>query len=582
MSLLLPRIRARTIVTDRGLMSRFRPNQAQLYLLDDYETQMRDRGRARQIVLKARQIGFSTMIEAILYENCWLFDDYRSLVMAHDRDTAANLLAMSKLYWERDPLKALYSLKTDSKADLEWNETRSRLKVATAGNRQTGRGTTQRGIHMSEAAFYPDPVQTMNALKNAIHPVPSTYMAIESTANGIGNNFHTEWEAAVQGETDFTPLFFPWHGHEAYTASSIGMPVNITSYDEEERVLKRVHDLSDDQLQWRRWKVRDNGGDLLQFHQEFPSDPEEAFLSTGTNIFSPEHLSACYAPTGGSRGLLVERPSGVDFVPGVAGDLIVYKAPRPGAEINEYIIGADPTHTTFGDYAVAQVFNRYTLEQVAVLRLRCDAPSFAKHLYLLGQYYKWAIVSPESTGPGATTIGNLQGMGYPNLYLRRTKLDTTPGLLTGHQWGWATSLQTKHIAINYLATVVTDHDITIHDQKTYSEMRNYVTLDNGKYGNGNGEDHDDTVMAAAIAIACHFTDAAPLLQVGPDFRNIEPAGYSWEGEEVHMAKPMTEGTMERMGLNLDQVWEGEVPGLTLDSASKDSDMYQFDDIEDEW
>lgn len=575
-------------MTDRGIMSRFRPNAAQLFLLDDFEHQMITRGRARQIILKARQIGFSTMIEGIIYETCWLFNDYRSLVMAHDRDTAANLLAMSKLYWERDPFKPLFSLKTDSKADLEWNETRSRLKVATAGNRQTGRGTTQRAIHMSEAGFYPDPVQTMNALKNAIHPVPSTYMAIESTANGIGNNFHTEWEAAVNGDTDFTPLFFPWHGHDTYRASAIGLPIKITAYDDEERVLKRTFNLSDDQLQWRRWKIQDNGGDLLQFHQEFPSDPEEAFLSTGTNVFPGDHLSACYEPLGGYRGVLNRG----QFVPSSDGDIIVFKAPRPGAEQGEYIIGADPTHTTFGDYAVAQVVNRYTLEQVAVMRLRCDAPAFAKHLYQLGQYYKWAILAPESTGPGLGTIGVLQGMNYPNLYLRQTKLDNTPGHLTGQQWGWATSLQTKHIAIGFTTNVITTHDLLIHDQKTYSEMRNYVTLPNGQYGNGNGESHDDTVMAMAIAIACHFTDAPPLLQgLNKSPRDLQPAGYEYENETLLLGKPggtKTADFADRVGLDMDNL--PDVPGIPQREGGGDGyDNYDAepgavydDDDGDEW
>lgn len=592
MSLLLPRIRRLTIVTDRGIMSRFRPNAAQLFLLDDFEHQMRTRGRARQIVLKARQIGFSTMIEAIIYESCWLFNDYRSLVMAHDRDTAANLLAMSKLYWERDPFKPLFSLKTDSKADLEWNETRSRLKVATAGNRQTGRGTTQRAIHMSEAGFYPDPVQTMNALKNAIHPVPSTYMAIESTANGVGNNFHVEWEAAVNGDTDFTPLFFPWHGHGTYRASAIGLPIKITAYDDEERLLKRVFDLDDDQLQWRRWKIRDNGGDLLQFHQEFPSDPEEAFLSTGHNVLPGDHLQACYQQLtpSGYRGLLVDRGKGIEFVPSADGDLIIYKAPRPGAEQNEYIIGADPTHTTFGDFAVAQVFNRYTLEQVAVMRLRCDAPAFGRHLFKLGEYYKWAIMAPESTGPGLATIGVLQGMNYPNMYLRQVKLDNTPGHLTGEQWGWATSLQTKHIAIGFLINVVTNHQLILHDSKTYSEMRNYVTLPNGQYGNGNGESHDDTVMAAAIAVACHFTDAPPLLQshtASP--RTTKPAGFEFGGETLHLGDPggmKPEQFADQVGVDLSSL--PRVPGIR-DAGFGDGDgdgyVEQFnddDDQGDEW
>lgn len=206
-SLLLPGIRRLTILDDRGRIRRFRPNPGQLMFLQSVEDQFKDRGYARNIILKARQIGFSTMIGAVGYQLCHLFDNYFGLVMAHDRETGGNLLGMVKRYRAYDPFAPLYPLKSDSKATLEWEHNNSWLNVATAGNRETGRGTTKRFIHQSEAAFYPDPKRTINALKNAIHPVPSTFMAIESTANGVGNAFHTEWEMAVAGETMFVPLF---------------------------------------------------------------------------------------------------------------------------------------------------------------------------------------------------------------------------------------------------------------------------------------------------------------------------------------------------------------------------------------
>jgi hypothetical protein len=513
MSLLLPRLKRLTILDNRGEIVRFTPNAGQLRLIQEVEDQFADRKRARVIVLKARQIGFSTAIEGLGYALCDIFDNYTGLVMAHDRDTAQSILTMTKRFWANDPFKPLRTLRTDSKADLEWSESGSQIKVATAGNREAGRGTTKRFIHQSEAAFYTDPKRTMNALRNAIHPVPSTFMAIESTANGVGNQFHTEWELATSGESDIKPLFFPWHHHDDYCASAIGISPTITTYDEDERVLNRLG-ISDDKLAWRRWKIRDIGGDLLQFHQEFPTDPEEAFLSTGQNVFPGDLLRDHYEPLGGYRGLLLEQGGGMKFVPSVDGSLLVYKAPSRDNDFGEYIIGADPTHTTRGDYAVATVLNRRTLEQVAMLRLRCDPVEFAKHLYRLGEYYHYAIIANETEGPGNLTVGVLNGMGYPNVYLRQSKLDKTPGKLTGEQWGWSTSLQTKHIAIGFVLNALSASSFLIHDATTYREMKSYVTLGNGGYGNGDGSENDDTVMAIAIALAAHFTDAPPLMYGG--------------------------------------------------------------------
>jgi hypothetical protein len=144
------------------------------------------------------------------------------------------------------------------------------------------------------------------------------------------------------------------------------------------------------------------------------------------------------------------------------------------------------------------------------MRLRCDAVEFGKHLYRLGEYYNFATVGPEVEGPGGLTIGTLQGLAYPNIYMRAEKLDKTPGKLTGSQWGWSTSLQTKHIAVGYGINALTQSSLLIHDPITYKEMKNYVTLPNGGYGNGDGSPNDDTVMALLIALAIHFTDAPPL------------------------------------------------------------------------
>lgn len=559
-SLLLPGVKRLTILDDRGMIRRFRPNPGQLMFLQSVEDQFAERGYARSIVLKARQIGFSTMIGAVGYQLCHLFDNYFGLTMAHDRETGGNLLGMVKRYREYDPFAPLYPLKSDSKATLEWEHSGSWLNVATAGNRETGRGTTKRFIHQSEAAFYPDPVKTIGSLKNAIHPVPSTFMAIESTANGIGNAYHTEWEMAVAGETMFVPLFFAWHQHEKYRATAIGMSPVIASYDEEERVLHRLG-ITDDQLAWRRWKIRDLGGDLRLFHQEFPSDPEEAFLSTGTNAFPGDHLKRHYDPQAGYRGILTENHEGVRFTASADGHLVVFKAPARDQEYGEYVIGGDPTNTTRGDYAVAQVLNRRTLEQVAVMRLRCDAVEFGKHLYRLGEYYNWALIAPEVEGPGGLTIGTLQGLAYPNIYQRQTKLDKTPGKLTGQQWGWSTSLQTKHIAVGYGINALTQSSLVIHDPITYKEMKNYVTLPAGGYGNGDGSANDDTVMALLIALAIHFTDAPPLgygAQSTGAVTNMQVAG-----QELVMADPVSASSYaNRLGLTPEQAVA--IPGLRND------------------
>src|SRR5690606_2904888 len=162
---------------------------------------------------------------------------------------------------------------------------------------------------------------------------------------------------AESGDSDYRPFFYAWWQHPAYRGSLIGEPPVLRGYTEDERVLMRALGVDEDQLAWRRWKIQDLNGDLLSFHQEYPSQPEEAFLSTGTNVFQQDLLRSVYAPQVGYQGVISVTRRGREFVRTSEGPLTVFKAPAPNRQRGQYIIGADPSGSIHGDYAVAQVFN---------------------------------------------------------------------------------------------------------------------------------------------------------------------------------------------------------------------------------
>jgi hypothetical protein len=458
----------------------FRLNWAQQEVLEVVERQMRTTGRVRIIVLKARQLGISTFFQALLFVLSFLTPGYRGLVVAHEIPASQNLLAMTHRYWDTYPFKRLFTLKSMSKNDLSWVETGSAIKIATAGNKALGRSST---------------------------------IAMESTAEGVGNFFHQQWKLAEDGESEYEPIFLPWWRHPEYLASHINVPHdNLGSLDSEEKILRGMG-LSDDRLAWRRWAIKNLcGNDLRKFQQEYPATPEEAFLSSGSNVFPAHSLRDCYKPERGYQGMLVRDGLSVKFVPHEDGPLTVFQAPSKDRDYGKYVVAGDPTHTTRGDFACAQVLNRRTMEQVAVWRGRIDPASFGEELFKLGLYYHEALVVSEIEGPGYSTIGKLLGMEYPNIY-RRARPDSTPGKVSGDLHGWSTTVQSKHLAIGWLLKCVVDGSLAIHHPKTYGEMGNYITLENGGYGNADHEAHDDTVMALAIAVTCHILDG-PLMAYG--------------------------------------------------------------------
>jgi len=504
------------------------PNWAQKEYLAAVEKQLRTTGKIRLIVLKARQLGISTITEALLFVLCFLIPRYKGLVVTHEVKASQNLLNMTQFYWDSYPYRPLYTTKFQSRNDIVWRETGSSISIDTAGKKGgqgVGRSSTVHFVHASEAAFWDDPESVMLGLRQTIPNAWGTGIVIESTANGVGNWFQHTWNRAIAGENEYIPLFFPWWKHPEYVATHANLPNPMLlqgDLDSDERSYRNMG-VDDDHLNWRRWAVSNMcNGDVLQFKQEYPATPEEAFIASGLNIFDYECLTKCFVPEDGIKGEIMRDGERAWFEARPNGRLTIFRAPDPkNVDWADYMVGADPTRTTIGDYACAQVFNRRTLEQVAVWRGKIDAATFAEELFRIGLFYQTATICPEITGPGSTTIGALLGMNYPRVW-QRARPDTTPGKFSSEIFGWSTTVQSKHLAIGALIKSTVDGDLVLHDRITFQELRDYVTLENGTMGPADPNNgHDDTVMALAIGIAAHRLEN-PFAAYRPTSGDVQP------------------------------------------------------------
>lgn len=501
-------------------------NYAQRDLIEECERQLADTGQIRVIVLKARQMGLSTAIEAVLFAMAFLVDYFRVLIVSHEMDSSQHILSMCDTYWRTFCFRDFYNTRYAGRKELQWVETHSGIRVDTAGGKGVGRSQTITALHASEVAFWPNPEELVNGLRQAIPSFGTTAIFYESTANGVGNWFHKTWKEAVADRNELTAKFYPWWQHPEYTASYIGpgeaakYGLDSASLTAEEKVLRGMG-IDDARLVWRRYAIKNLcGGDINKFHQEYPSTPDEAFISTGRNVFPLQRLLAHYKPREGVRGRLALLDNRVRFIECSqfeGGDLRVFNWPSADEDHGVYIIGADPTHTATGDYACAQVVNRRTLEQVAVYRRKCDPITFAQDLALLGRWYNTALIVPEKEGPGYATVGHLVGNNYPRVW-ESERVDSTRGKGMG-TYGWNTTKQSKHLAISNLLKCVVDdlaelngntYGLVIHDDMTIAEMRDYVSSPTGDgYENSDGSEYDDGVMALATALTVHFIEPQP-------------------------------------------------------------------------
>lgn len=449
----------------------------------------------RIVVLKARQLGISTLTEAIIF--WWLFahPGAQGLVIAHEAEAAQGLFEKSQFYWESWPFNKLYTARHASQKRLMWDQTRSGLRIASAKNVEAPRGRTLHACHLSEAAFYDEPESLTVALNQTVPKKHGTFVCIESTANGAAGWFHDFWMDAREGSLAYKPLFFPWFRHPEYAyPTSLCTQVELTS---EERRLFSLG-ASYENLEWRRQVLpTDFRHDEEYFKQEMPATDIEAFLVSGTPVFPLEALSDCYEPLPGFRGHLIEAGGRLRYEADPRGPLTIFKAPAENIDPDLYFVAGDPSQTSYGDPGCIQVINRSTLEQVAVWHGNIDPISFAGEMYKLGRYYGDAMLCPEVSGGGQATIATLIGKGYERIWHHRWA-DKSQGKVS-NAMGWETSWKRKDWAIGQMLYLFGERAVRFHDAKTYDQFRGFVTHDSGYQGSIDKKTHDDAVMALCIA-----------------------------------------------------------------------------------
>lgn len=492
------------IKTKSGTVVPFRLNDAQRKLYAVAKRQQDEGKPVRLIILKARQLGFSTLTEGLIFHACATRKNVNALIVAHREDATANLFRMSKLFYDELPAPVKPMLRASNAQELVFENPsklrserearpglRSRIRCATAGGRGIGRSDTLQCVHLSEYAFWPDgadgKASTLAGILQAVPSLPGTMVVIESTANGF-EDFKERWDAAVAGENDFEPVFFAWFENPDYS-----MPVVPgTEWTPEERDLKAAYQLTDEQLQWRRWCIANNcGGSLDMFRQEYPASPGEAFLHSGTGVFDNEQivlrLERLTSPAG--RGEFTDG----EWTESETGAITLYELPEEGVP---YVLGGD-TAGEGSDYFTAIVIDNVSGRIVAKLRQKYSEPEYVRQIYALGRFYNDALVAIE-TNFSTYPVMKLQEMEYPNQYSREREDTYTRQMRKSY--GFRTDRQSRPRAIANLVEVFSSHPEWFTDRELLEEMLTFCYNEDHRPEALAGK-HDDLVMGAAITYA---------------------------------------------------------------------------------
>lgn len=407
------------------------------------------------VALKARQIGFSTLVSIFCFWCCFFYPDRTIIMLSKTERDSQKLLVHARYASRYLPTWMLHRgpLFEANKSEIKFTNESIMESLPSASD--PARGVTAFYIVVDEIGQLPNSEEAWAAIEPVVDVGGSCVML--GTANGEGNLFHKIFTGAQAGTNRFKAVFHSWRA----------------SGRDDEWYARQKADLPD-------W----------QLAQEYPDNPDEAFLRSGRPVFDLEFLRATETRDP-IRGWL-DGDTGGTFLEDVRGPLRVWTEPLPD---HRYCMGVDVAEGLLhGDFSSIHVQDVKTGEIVAHWHGHIDPDLLGTDVCIpLGEFYNNALILVESNNHGLTTLTALNRSNYFPLYRERRvgvrNADATDAL------GWRTTQVTKRLAIDELNKAIRDGSMVLLDQETIAEMRAFTRDSNGRMS---GSPHDDRVMSLAI------------------------------------------------------------------------------------
>ena len=406
------------------------------------------------VVLKARQLGLSTVVAAYIAWLMLFHRDKNVLVLATKLLSAANLVKKVKYIIKSLPPWLLISdIAIDNRNSFELSNGSQIKASATSGD--AGRSEALSLLVLDEAAF----IEGMQELWTGLYPTMATggrCIAI-STPNGVGNWFHQTYVDAESGNNEFNPIKLHWSRHPDRDQAW---------FDKETKNLSR---------------------------REIAQEYECSFNASGETVIAPEDIE--YYLTVASEP---KYRSGVDR------NYWIWKEYDPK---NGHVLVADVARGDGSDYSVFHLLNVDTMEIVAEYQGKMPTDEYARFLINVGKEYGNCMIVIENNNIGYAVLKEMIALGYPNIFhsvkgnneyidqaLAETMSNSVPG--------FTTSYKSRPLIISKLEEFLRNKAIKLHSKRLVNELNTFV-WHNGKPQAMRGY-HDDLIMS--LAIACWIKD----------------------------------------------------------------------------
>lgn len=504
------------IKTKNGKIIPFRLNNAQKKV-DQIVNDVISRGKPQKfIVLKARQEGISTYFSGRGFWRNMTRKFWKTAVVGHVKDASNNLFDMIKRFYNylEDSLKP--ELQASNEKKLAFSRLESEMKVFTAeGGDSVGRSDNFQDLLLTEVAFWRDAKSVLTALLQTVGDIKDSLVVLESTANGIGGDFYERWQAAKNGESDFTPIFLAWFDLDDYKRDFLTEDEKqrfIKSLTEKEQDRIKTYNLSLEQANWYRYTLINKcGSDELMMQQEYPCNDVEAFVASGRPVFDTKiclqnyELSKRATPRIGN---LILKGKKVEFIDNERGYIKLFYDPDiKENEMYRFSAGCDVAEgLEQGDYSVISVLDRKKMEVILEWHGHIDPDLLAEEQEKIYKFLnKDVYFATEKNNHGLTTIVGAYKKGVKQFYNQTFSKGYASG---SNELGFKTSAQSKVIVINNLNEWIREQVFASDSTGFWNECLTFVKNAKGQMqAQGKDEDKstkcfDDRVISNALMIHC--------------------------------------------------------------------------------
>ena len=510
----------------------FRLRKAQRKLLKVLVETLFDNKPVRIILLKARQWGGSTLVQLFM---AWiqLFHrkNWNSVIAAHIEEAARNIRSMYTLMAERHPESVLPVKMKPFEGSSKNRLIVDRGAVIYIGSMERPNNLhsgNYKLVHCSEVGYWKatqqrKPSDFVNAFAGSVPLEPFTVVALEATAKGTGNFFHTTWQGAVRGENAYTPIFVAWWEIDMYSKAFKSEEEKVqfvsTMTQREEYMFSLGATLEG--LNWYREKRGDFENDW-DMQEQFPSTPEEAFVTSGQKAHHPLYIKQMerFARQPKYIGEMIADSrrgdeainASLKFVERANGEFWIWSLPEEDKYENRYIVSLDIGGSSpKADWSVIRVLDRLKMkdggvpEFVATYRFHMDQDLTAWRAVQVAKFYNNALLvvernslkRKETEGNYTLTVLDEISHSYSKIYYRDDPDKIKEGLPP--RYGFFTDRNNKELIVSAMNRGLRDIGFIERDQRMLDECGFYELKTDGSYGAIDGQ-HDDIYMSSGIAL----------------------------------------------------------------------------------